>query len=370
MISFRRLALIKLLVVIAVSAPFAAEADDLVLRNLRFVKNCRIETVDVDGIHLDREVDEHGKLLPWDLIHRVTQTTPDPEKTAAIATFQRTVGVPLAKLKARLHVADHHGGLAPAEELYQATQGRVSPDNALALVGLFRGNVARGRRELAVLPAVEYLRVAPQTTIALFPGKSPSIDPGTGLLGEMPALFIDSKNAPEAWPPVEAWLKEHEATASAGAKIYAAALAIAAGQLEPAEAIIKGVPKTKPEDDWAKGLLECDLDIVRDRASTAASKLIALGSKVPSPFRSWHVLLQGRAMTKTVRPGDDVSSVLLNLLRAASKTEANEPELAAACLEQAIALASATGDKRTAESLKSELTRAFPKTIAAQRVGK
>ena len=76
-----------------------SDADELVLRNLKVIRNCQITSVDIDGVRVDRDIEGVGNSLSWDLILKASLTTPDAEKSAAIKEFSQSIGAPLASLK-------------------------------------------------------------------------------------------------------------------------------------------------------------------------------------------------------------------------------------------------------------------------------
>lgn len=349
----------------------SSHADELVLRNLKVVRNCKIASVDVDGIRVDQEIDGLSNPLSWDLILRATLAEQDAEKSAAIKEFSQSVGAPLARLKARFIANDRLGLLEPAQTLYATLKGRATPDNLLALIGLMRGHIAQGTRERAVPFAIEALRLqnAAKMNFSVVPGKPPAVDSQTGLFEELPPVWLDPDAAKEAWRELEPQLDEQSFGGKAESNsdavwVYAASLAIAGGDAKKGESILS---KVSGQENWAVSLVQAELNFATDRVGQAAGILTTIAPKVSQSSRCWLALVQGKVTAKQMKPTDDNAALMLELLRGPALHAQDQPELAAGCLEQAIALTTIAEDSKSAQILKGELQRAFPLTVAARR---
>jgi hypothetical protein len=350
------------------------QADELVLRNLKVIRNCQITAVDIDGIRVDREIEGVISPISWDLVLRASLANEDAEKSASIKEFSQSIGVPLARLKTRFLANDRLGLLEPAEALHAAVKGRSTQDNLLALIGLMRGQIAAGKREHAVPFAIEAIRLHSTAKIpfSVVPGTPPAVDSLTGLFEELPAIWIDSDAAKEVWPGVEKQLNEFSTagTADKGLNavwLYGASLAIAAGETKKTEPLLA---KVAGEANWAGNLIQSEIYLASDRAEQAAATLLTAAPQVPQASRCWLALVQAKARAKLMKPSEDNSALILELLNGPAFHALDQPELAAGCLEQAVALATRAEDSKMAQALKSELQRAFPQTVAARRVTK
>jgi predicted Zn-dependent protease len=189
------------------------------------------------------------------------------------------------------------------------------------------------------------------------------------LFEELPPVWLDPDAAKEAWRELEPQLDEQSFGGKAESNsdavwVYAASLAIAGGDAKKGESILS---KVSGQENWAVSLVQAELNFATDRVGQAAGILTTIAPKVSQSSRCWLALVQGKVTAKQMKPTDDNAALMLELLRGPALHAQDQPELAAGCLEQAIALTTIAEDSKSAQILKGELQRAFPLTVAARR---
>jgi hypothetical protein len=351
--------------------------DKLVLRDLTTLRDPGITSLDADGLVLSRERSGGTKLVTWDEIESVQLA--DEKKQQDAEQLLQKIGLPLYRLRVRLELGDDTSLLEPAESLYETFAHRRSDSAYLVLQSLVWGRLAHGQREAAVEPwllAYEVLR-SRAAKVSDLPGtRRPQLDPGAALLGELEPVWFDAEASRAALPKVEAALATFAEPIPSGARLYAASLALAAGDVAKAAPYLDAEVPPQTSSDHLQAILRAQRELLQKKPQAAVERLRGVleamqrdqasdEAKVRIDYRPlalfWLARAQQAAGGTTAR-----DEALLTYMRIPALYARQSPELAAAALFE---VSQAYGSEpRLAAKLRAELREQFAGTWYAQNL--
>jgi hypothetical protein len=200
------------------------------------------------------------------------------------------------------------------------------------------------------------------------PGRrKPRVD-ASGLLGELEPVWFDAAAAKAALPAAQAALDATPEPAP-GSRLYVASLALAAGDIEAAEAYLSVDVEAGTSVARLREILLAHRDLAAKRSQAAIDRLkpvAADGSsdeKLPLQPLAWYWL--GKAQQASDRPAVQ-SAGLLTLMRIPALAGEASPELSAAALHEAAQ--AYAGDASLSSRLKGEIRRQFAGTWHARHL--
>lgn len=337
-----------------------AFADRIILRNLSVLTDVTVESFDLDGVRLS-----DGRTFGWDEIER-GQIAADRQ-----AEFDKSLGelgIPLLRIRQNLE-SGADGRLAEVvEPVLEKYRDRRGPTAYLVNQAAMWGRLAQGRREEAVVSYVRCLALLNEDrTIAdRLPGKRRlEIDQPTGLVREISPIFFDAAAARQAYADVVATIRERKLR-HPGLYAYAAALAIAAGDLDVAENIQASLQGEAAEMTALRDLVGLELALAKKTPAAAAARdgFARWTELLPALQPAW-IYASGAAITSS----DDATirdEGIAALLHVPALFASAEPVVAAASLAKASSALERAGDAKGAARLRAELTARFPETPFAR----
>ncbi len=342
----------RLACLIAVAASWfcatdAALADRIILRNFDVINNVKIIGFDEDGVQLDP-----GGLLTWDQIEAGTLAA---EQQAAFNAMLKELGDPLYRIRQRLSIGDYQGLLSYAEKISVRYKARTGDSAYWVALGLMWGRIADGRRE-AALPAYlrcyEILRTrgadAPST-----PGnRKLIIDPATGLCPDLAPIWFDQEAAKKQIDAVLAIVGQMKQPRPDAVRLYFGSLAIAAGDLDRATAVLEEPLEGRAEE--LRQILSAEKTILGGAPQAGLSALSAAAPTFSIDSKPLARYWIGYAKTKLAAKPQRMDG-LLDLLRLPAAHGENHPDLAAAGLHQAMQVLDEMGDAGGSVRVRREL---------------
>jgi len=347
-----------------------AAADRLILRNLELIADRTVVAMDEDGLVLDRPLADGRTQLGWDRIERGRVALDQ----ARFDQLLSELGPPLLRLQLRLRLGDVPGAGEPAEALYPRYATRRSPTALAVCQAVMASRLAAGQTEAALEP---YLRVwgilrHKAATLDDLPGPCRlQIDPASGLVAQLVPLFFDPEEARRHWPQVQTVLGQLPALPE-GLRLYAAALALAAGQHDTAQRLLAEVQSPQmPVAGWKRVLLAAAA-LEAGKLDAAAAQLdfpplASQGDPLSPDCRAALLLVQGRIDTQSEEP-QQVEAGLLALLTVPAAYGSQFPELAAAGLYHAALTLDKLKEEGAAAAVRQELLMRYPSSYHARQL--
>jgi hypothetical protein len=337
-----------------------AFADRIILRNLTVLNDVTVENFDLDGVRL-----ADGRTFGWDEIER-GQIAAD--RQAEFNQALGELGIPLLRIRQNLE-SGAEGRLAEVvEPVLEKYRDRRGPTAYLVNQAAMWGRLAQGRREEAT---VSYLRclalLSEDRTVAdRLPGKRRlQVDPATGLAREISPIYFDATAARQAYAEVVATIRERKLR-QPGLYAYAAALAIASGDLDVAQNIQASLQGDAREIVALRDLLGMELALARKMPDVAAARtgFPRWTELAPSLQPAW-IYASGAAIASS----DDAAirdEGIAAMLHLPALFAASEPVVAAAALAEAAQVLERAGDAKGAARLRAELNARFSGTAFAR----
>ncbi len=338
--------------VATVPAPYS-RGDEIVIRPNLTLKDKKVTGFDEDGVSLGQ-----ARPISWDEIvgGRVER---DQERFDRLRT---TLAEPLSRIKRALSDGDYAAALEPAEGLFPTFSGRHSASAFMVSQALMWSRLANHRPEDAVEPYLVCvtLRQTPKNLVALPGRRQLRYDSRTGLSPELPLVGYDRARAAAALPAVRARLRKLGDAAPPGLRLYAAGLALAAGDAAGVDADLAAMASPpRPLAEIAEAL-RAQAGLARGRAAEAFSSLERLRAGCLDTNRALIGYLLGTA--RLTRGEGDPRDGVLDLLDVAASHAGEQPVLAAAALFAAQKALHDQHDEAGARALRVELLRSFPET--------
>ena len=342
-----------------------AAADRLILRNLELIADRTVVAMDEDGLALDRPLADGRTQLGWDRIEQGRVALDQ----ARFDQLLSELGPPLLRLQLRLRLGDVPGAGEPAEALYPRYAMRRSPTALAVGQAVMASRLAAGQREAALEP---YLRVwdilqHKAATLDDLPGSCrPQIDPASGLVAQLVPLFFDPEEARRHWPQVQTVLGQLPAPPE-GLRLYAAALALAAGQHDAAQRMLAEVHSPQmPVAGWKRVLL-ATAELETGKPDAAAAQLTSQRDPLSPDCRAALLLVRGRIDTQSEEP-QQVEAGLLALLTVPAAYGSQFPELAAAGLYHAALTLDKLKEEAAAAAVRQELLARYLSSYHARQL--
>ncbi len=367
--SSHRFALLTLVAALAIAAkgggPLMA-ADRIILRNLELVTDKAVLSVDEDGARLDGKRPGGGDLLPWDEIERgrVSEAL-----QPAFDKFLKELGPSLYRLRQRLKIGDYDGLYETAEKLYPRFSSRQSQTAYLVCQTTMWGRLAHGKREAAVEPylrCLELLRSGNAKESLLPGGRRLAAGPDTPYCLDLAPLWLDAAEAKQALPGVQEAIQKMAAPRPDEAYLYYVSLALAAGDVPPAQKVLAAV---QGKDALAAELREVLLAQQEIQTKTPGTNLAGLESRLPK-LHPANRLLAHYWLGMWRSAGDQAAQrdAALDFLTVAALAEDRDSELAAAGLYHALQILDKLKDTAAATAVRRELLARYRETAQGKRV--
>lgn len=341
-----------------IALPTRAE-DVIVVRPKLPLRDKKVEGFDVDGVRLSG-----GTVLAWEEI----ESGRLDRDQARFDQLLRSQGEPMFRLSRALRVSDYRAAVEPAEQLAASYAGRRSKAAYLVHQGLMWGRLAEGRREEAVEPyltCLEILRQAKERPSPPGPRRL-QFDAGSGLTADLPAIFFNADAARAALPRVQKARAALTAPVPTGLGLFATALALAAGDLEAAEAELARVGDDARDVAELRRVLAARLDVARGRAHLAVPVLETVVTNGLEPMRPLARYCLGQARVASAQV-DERRDGVIDLLHVPALHGETQPDLSAAALDLAARTLDVLSDPE-AELLRKELLVRFPNAYHAARL--
>jgi hypothetical protein len=337
-------------------------ADRIVLRNLKTINDPIIVSMNEDGVALTG-----GQVIGWDDIERITVSATQQEKADQLL---RDLGDHLYRIRQRLNVGDYEGLLPHAEAVYPRYMLRNSKTAYMVKQATMWALLATGRREEAVAPYLgcyEYIRLMEGRPLTL-PGQRRLVyDKQTGMTPDLQPVWFDPAAAKKVLPQVRQAATAMKNPLPLSARIYYASLALAAGERDAANAVLKGVKQGDPISDQLVALVKAQAEVVDGSPGPALSALeTSLESFSRENRPAAHYWL---GATKVAAPEKATQQAgILQLLHIPAIYGETAPELAGAALYEAMTTLTKLGDEKGAVAIRKELLDKYGHTCHANRV--
>lgn len=337
-------------------------ADRIVLRNLKTINDPIIVSMNEDGVALTG-----GQVIGWDDIERITVSATQQEKADQLL---RDLGDHLYRIRQRLNVGDYEGLLPHAEAVYPRYMLRNSKTAYMVKQATMWALLATGRREEAVAPYLgcyEYIRLMEGRPLTL-PGQRRLVyDKQTGMTPDLQPVWFDPAAAKKVLPQVRQAATAMKNPLPLSARIYYASLALAAGERDAANAVLKGVKQGDPISDQLVALVKAQAEVVDGSPGPALSALeTSLESFSRENRPAAHYWL-GAAKVAAPEKATQQAGIL-QLLHIPAIYGETAPELAGAALYEAMTTLTKLGDEKGAIAIRKELLDEYGHTYYANRV--
>ncbi|MCA9266848.1 MAG: hypothetical protein KDA41_00180 [Planctomycetales bacterium] len=333
----------------AVIAPRATAADRIVLRNLTIISDKRVASMTLDGVTLD-----DGARLSWDEIETGKL---DGQRQALFDKYLANIGIHLYRIRQRLAVGDYRSLLPHAEAIARFYQDRDSDTAYVVMQSLMWGRMANGQREAAVAPywrCFELLRARQGKPPALPGERRLKYDPSTGVCLELPPIWFDRDAAQAAMSSVAAAIGQVQEPRPDATRVYYAALALAAGDVEAAERAAAGVGDANRTLAQLRDIVLAQREVEAGAPGAKLQWLQTSLDKLDEANRPLALYWLGRSQAAS----DDAQvqqQGLLNLLRLPAAYAEQQPDLAAAGLFAAMNSLEARGELPASIAVRGEL---------------
>lgn len=335
-----------------------AFADRIILRNLTVLNDVTVESFDLDGVRLS-----DGRTFGWDEIER-GQIAAD--RQAAFDQALGELGIPLLRIRQNLESGADRRLAEVVEPVLEKYRDRRGPTAYLVNQAAMWGRLAEGRREEAVVAYARCLALLTEdrTVADRLPGKRRlEVDP-TGIVREISPIFFDANAARQAYDDVVATIRERKLR-QPGLYAYAAALAIAAGDVDVAQNIQASLQGDAKEMAALRDLIGLELTLAKKMPDAAAArKSFARWTELSSALQPAWIYASGAAIASSEDAAVRDEGIAA-LLHVPALFAAAEPVVAAASLAQAATALERAGDAKGAARLRAELTARFPDTSFA-----
>ncbi|QDU73141.1 hypothetical protein Pan97_01080 [Bremerella volcania] len=344
--------------------PAHAQADRLILRDLRLLGNITVIGFDEEGVKVT-----DNSMIPW---HEIELGTVSPDKQADFDRLRKELGDPLFRIHQRLKVGDYAGAREPAETIFDRYKDRDSKVAYMVCQATMWGRLAEGDRAAALEPYFCCLRImkksARTSEVTQLPGsRSLDYDKQTGLTSDLLPLFFDRDKAAKALPKASVAATSIGSGAPDGVLVYMAALAIAAENFSQAESwknrIRSGNPTLKqwPVILTAQSRIQTG-DLIGARADL--EPLIYSFETWNQPV-AWYLMgISGARSSEFLR----IENGVLDLLHVPPLFGNDHPELAAAALAETYSALRRIQQPEQAQDIRRQLLLFYGGTTHAEQI--
>lgn len=312
-----------------------------------------VQQVDDNGVTIRSDLGA-VHVVPWDRVRRVV--TDNPDRDSMIARHMEHAAA-LWRARSRVERMDVTLAEPLFERLFEQYRGSTHETALVTAEGLLRCRLARGAHTLAIIPALEVMRlrragVRTESYAAL----PPVYDEAMGLCPALAPVWFESP----ALRRVEQELREYVAP---GDEVTAAVAWLYAESVRRALGVADGPP---PPGAWPEGegvrllidLLACG-EADSNRREKARDDLLRRESSLPGFARAWarfHVgwsLLRESGVVRQQRG-------MLSLLHVPAAHGSSQPYLAGIALSLVAGALEQSGSREPAAMLRGELDARFP----------
>ncbi len=341
----------------------AAQADRLILRDLRLLGNITVIGFDEEGVKVT-----DNNLIPW---HEIELGTVSPDKQADFDRLRNELGLPLFRIHQRLKVGDYAGAREPAESIFDRYKERDSKVAYMVCQATMWGRLAEGDREAALEPYFCCLRIMKSTRssdVTQLPGtRSLDYDKQTGLTSDLMPLFFDREKAKAALANADIAATSIGSGAPDGVFVYMAALAIAAEEFMQAEAWQKRIRSGNPTlKEWPTILTAQSRINSGDLIGAGADLEPVIHSLKPwnQPVARYLLGISGSRSSEFLR----IENGVLDLLHVPAMYGNDHPELAAAALAETYSALQRIQQPEQAQDIRRQLMLFYGGTIHAEQL--
>lgn len=346
------------------AAPPHAQADRLILRDLRLLGNITVIGFDEEGVKVT-----DNSLIPW---HEIELGTVSPDKQADFDRLRKDLGDPLFRIHQRLKVGDYAGASEPAEAIFERYKDRDSKVAYMVCQATMWGRLAEGEREAALEPYFCCLRImkksARTSEVTQLPGsRTLDYDKQTGLTSDMLPIFFDREKAAAALPKAGAAATSIGSSAPDGVLVYMAALSIAAQDFAHAQTWQSRIRSGNPTLKQWPALLTAQQRIQAGELITARADLEPLiySFETWNQPVAWYLLgISGSRSSEFLR----IENGVLDLLHVPALYGRDHPELAAAALSETYAALNRIQLSTQAQDIRRQLLLFYGGTTHAQQL--
>ena len=305
----------------------AGAADRIVLRTT-LLRNRTVQSVDVEGLHLDNQT-----TITWDEVERLTvapSLQPQADKLLA------ALGTPLFRIRRRLQAGDYTDLRELAEKVQPYYQGRRGKLALMVSQARMWGALAEGAREHALLAHVDSyqnLRGQPKLAEQLPGRRRPKIHMATAMSDELAPIWFHSKAAAEIKDRLVQKVAAFPHPRPVGLYYYGASISIAAGDAATAQRMMQGIPDRGRGVHW-RLMLYVQQELREGKPGDACTRLAAATGSLADEDRAIGWYWGGRAMLAKANSQQQGDEALLQLLRVPAVFGQQQAELSGAALHQ------------------------------------
>ncbi len=337
----------------------AAAADLIILQNTNEVEG-EVTSFDEDGVQLKGK-----KLIGWD---DILDGNVAKDQQPRFNKLLKELGEDLFRIRSRLKIGNYAGALPHAEKMYPRYKDRRSATAYMVWQALMWGRMAEGKREEAVEPMLRcyaYLRTTKNGDADLPGTRRLKYEEKSGICDELQMVWLDKDAARAAMPPLVPVIRNLKPP-TAGAYLYYATLAFAAGETTAGNNVLKQAEQLQATD------LEKDLvkisgamnDALHGKVQPAIVALTAMQQQVSPELKPLHTFWLGYAESRRDTDREKLEGVV-RMLRVPATYGKQVPEVSAAALYRAMQVLGDTGDAQGSVALRGELRLQYPQTAPA-----
>jgi hypothetical protein len=338
----------------------ASPADRLILRNLDILTDRTVTALDDDGLMLDGPRPGGGDRITWDEVERGRVALDQLRFDKLLADL----GPPLYRIRQRLKIGDYEAEGEPAESLYPRFADSKSQTAYLVCQATMWSRLARGKREAAVEPYLrcsELLRSGMASAKSLVGSRQLQTDATTAMSPELVPIWFDAVAAKAALPSVQQAIRSTAQPRPAGAYVYYATLAIAAGAVGEAERVLPLLTGEQGDIPTWRDIVLAEAELAADMAGPAVERLKAERDALPEACRPAALFVLGEADAQSTDE-ETCRDGLLELLTLPAVYGVQQPELAAAGLYRAVQALDKLKDGTGAAAVRRELASRYAGT--------
>lgn len=351
------------------SQDLAAQSAPIVLRDLTLIRGERVSDFDDRSV-----VISDGTRLTWDQILKASVDT-DRQKDFDLKI--KKIGLPLFRLKSRIHAADWISAGEIAEPIYETSiaNGTFSTNvdtTYLVCLATMKSRIAKSDRARALEPffiAAELQPKVSDSVLAIVGGsRIPPRDREQGLSRELLPVWFDDSKLKEVASGLAETLEDSRAGKAqphpSGLTVYLASLKIELGQSESALGLLRSMTPDSDADlaSW-RTVLEARLHQKTNNTLNAQTMLEMNAKKITGTARPVALYYRGINVLNQQDTSDlDRSKAILTLLRIPALFGNDDRELAAAAIYQAAEIAKFRGRQSDEQKLRDELLRRYAGT--------
>jgi hypothetical protein len=331
-----------------------SRGDELVLRPSVKLKDKQFVGFDEDGVRLGLTTRPIG----WDQI--VGGTLANDQ--ARFDRLREALGEPLRQIHQALTEGTYAAALEPAEALFPRFADRHSTSAYMVSQSLVWARLALHKPEEAIEPYLVCLTLH-QTVkdLGALPGRRRlQYDSKTGLSPDLPLIGFDRDRAAAALPGARARMRKLGETAPAGLRLYLAALAMAANDVDAVDAELTALASSVRNVAEIADALRAQGMAMRGQTADALNRLKEIHKvclDANKPLVGYWI-----GMGRLSRSAGEARDGVIDLLNVAASHGEEQPALAAAALYAAQKALAKQNDAVAAQAVQVELLRSFPDT--------